>query len=169
MRRSRRSQAVIPTTEPVARNKGGQRVAHAAKSARAHSRGTTVVHNGMDDLREPSKDAAWRDPSKIAACRGSKIAAWREPSNDAAWRTQQNHRLASPAKSPLGEAAKSPLGEPSKIAAWRRVQYLPRLAAKPVITPLDGEPINHAAWREASVYLAWRPMRFRRGGRGGCG
>ena len=84
-----------------------------------------------------------------------------EPSKITAWRAQQNRRLASPAKSPLGE--------PSKIAAWRRVQYLPRLAAKPVITPLDGEPINHAAWREASVYLAWRPMRFRRGGRGGCG
>ena len=115
MRRSRRSQAVIPTTEPVARNKGGQRVAHAAKSARAHSRGTTVVHNGMDDLREPSKDAAWRDPSKIAACRGSKIAAWREPSNDAAWRTQQRRRLVNPAKSPLGTT--------------------------PVITPLGAKPV----------------------------
>ena len=115
-------------------------------------------------------------PNRLARTAGARrwcITAWTTCASPA-----KTPLGAIPVKSPLAEAAKSPLGanpvttplgEPSKIAAWRRVQYLPRLAAKPVITPLDGEPINHAAWREASVYLAWRPMRFRRGGRGGCG
>jgi len=54
---------------------------------------------------------------------------------------------AKPVTTPLGAKPvfASLIGEPSIYPAWRRSQYLSRLAAKPVFIPLGGEPSNDAA------------------------